>query len=173
MGMCLGCAATAVQPRTDRRVGLELEAAFLRGVRVAVDGDVGERHPIADEPLAAVEVALQRSEHAVAAAVPLVEPVACLLGPARVREPEPCDGDVRLESYCSKNIHCSTCARRYGSSGTKRVPSPKYQRIAPDSPSARPSSSMSVGTRSDGLSPPSTSGRFERSTTSIVRRSQV
>src|SRR5512133_1550295 len=36
-------------------------------------------------------------------------------------------------SYCSKNIHCSTCARRYGSSGTKRVPSPKYQRIAPDS----------------------------------------
>src|SRR5512133_1975521 len=62
-------------------------------------------------------------------------------------------------SYCSKNIHCSTCARRYGSSGTKRVPSPKYQRIAPDSPSAPPSSRTSVGTRNDGLSPPSTSGR--------------
>ena len=60
---------------------------------------------------------------------------------------------------------------RTRSAGTNRVPSPKYQRIAPDSPSERPSSSTSVGTRSAGLRPPSSSGRFERSTTSTVRRS--
>src|SRR6266446_4134142 len=40
-----------------------------------------------------------------------------------------------------------------------------------DTPSGRPSSSTRVGTRSAGFSPPSTSGRFERSTTSSSRRS--
>ena len=54
---------------------------------------------------------------------------------------------------------------RTGSSGTYCVPSPKYQRIAFDSASGRPSSSTSVGTRSAGFSSPSTSERFERSTT--------
>src|SRR5207248_11474908 len=49
------------------------------------------------------------------------------------------------------------------SRGTKRVSSPKYQRIAPDSPSARPSSRTSVGTRRAGLRSPRTSPRFERS----------
>jgi hypothetical protein len=29
-------------------------------------------------------------------------------------------------SYCSKNIHCRTCARSYRSSGPNRVPSPRY-----------------------------------------------
>ena len=53
--------------------------------------------------------------------------------------------------YCSKNCHCSTCARSYGSSGTNCVPSPKYQRMAFDSASGRPSSSTSVGTRSPGV----------------------
>src|SRR6059058_2812647 len=48
-------------------------------------------------------------------------------------------------------------------------PSPKYQRIAPDSPSARPSSSTSVGTRNAGFRSPRRSGRFERSTTSTSR----
>ena len=70
-------------------------------------------------------------------------------------------------SYCSKNSHCSTCARSKRSSGRNGVPSARKQMIAPDSPSARPSSSTSVGTRSAGFSPPSTSGRSERSSTSI------
>jgi hypothetical protein len=48
--------------------------------------------------------------------------------------------------YCSKNCHWSTCARSYPSSGAYCVPSPKYHRIAFDSPSGRPSSSTSVGT---------------------------
>ena len=68
--------------------------------------------------------------------------------------------------YCSKNIHWSTWARSYASSGTYCVPSPKYQRIAFDSASGRPSSSTTVGTRSAGLSSPRSSARLERSTTS-------
>ena len=73
--------------------------------------------------------------------------------------------------YCSKNIHCSTCARAYRSSGRYSVPSAKYTRIASDSASGRPSSSTSVGTRSPGFRSPSTSCRSDRSTTSTSRRS--
>jgi Enoyl-(Acyl carrier protein) reductase len=73
--------------------------------------------------------------------------------------------------YCSKHSHCSTFARSKRSSGRYGVPSAKYQRIALDSASARPSSSRRAGTLSAGLRPPSRSSRPERSTRSTSRRS--
>jgi hypothetical protein len=53
--------------------------------------------------------------------------------------------------YCSKHIQESACARARRSSGRKRVPSARYQRIAFDSGRCVPSSSSSVGMRPFGF----------------------
>src|SRR5690242_1655774 len=91
-----GLGGDALEPRLDARVRLEREAALGGDVRVAVERDVGERHRVADEPLAAVEVALHRGQRAVAVAVPLLEPVRHRHVASRVPEPEARHGDVRL-----------------------------------------------------------------------------
>lgn len=71
----------------------------------------------------------------------------------------------------SKNSHWRTWASSYASSGRYGVPWAKWNRIALDSPSGRPSSRTRVGTRRAGLRLPSSSARFERSTTSTSCRS--
>src|SRR4051794_32914078 len=68
-----GLGGDALEPAAHARVALELEATLVRHVGVAVEADVRERHRLADEPVAAVEVTLHRRQRAVAVAVPLVE----------------------------------------------------------------------------------------------------
>src|SRR3954447_16152937 len=86
----------ALEPLADTWVALELEPTLVGHVHVAVERDVRERHRLADEPVAAVEVALHRGQRAVAAAVPLLEPVRHRLRTARVEEPEARHREVRL-----------------------------------------------------------------------------
>jgi hypothetical protein len=66
-------------------------------VGIGVDGDVGERHGVADEPLAAADVRLERVEHLVAGRGPLLDQLAVLLRASRVRDEEANDGERRLQ----------------------------------------------------------------------------
>ena len=63
----------------------------------------------------------------------------------------------------------------YGLAGARALfgYTPTHKTVALDSASGRPSSSTRVGTRSAGFKSPSSSARFERSTTSISRRSYL
>src|SRR4051794_5181340 len=78
-----GLARDALEPRPDRWIAAQLEAALVRDVRVCVERDVGEGHAVADEPSAPVEVPLQRIERAIARSHPLVEPIRSLRAAGR------------------------------------------------------------------------------------------
>src|SRR3954469_6833737 len=56
----------ALEPLADTWVALELEPTLVGHVRVAVEPDVRERHRLADEPVAAAEVAVHGGQRAVA-----------------------------------------------------------------------------------------------------------
>jgi len=86
----------ALEPRADPQVRLEVETALFGDVCVGVEREVCERHRVADEPLPALEVPLHRVERAGTAVVPARKPLAGLVGPAGVGEPEPRHRDVRL-----------------------------------------------------------------------------
>ena len=86
----------AVDPGAHGRIRLEIEPALAGGVRVRVEDDVRERHGVAREPLAPVQVPLHRVERLDAA---LVQRVALGLVPlraARIGLQEPEHGDRRL-----------------------------------------------------------------------------
>src|SRR5689334_21428042 len=63
-----GLGRHAAEPGVDRGVAGQVEAGLGRDVRVGIQGDVGDRVALADQELAAVEVALHSVERAVAAA---------------------------------------------------------------------------------------------------------
>ena len=154
-GRSPGRAGDALEPRLRRRVGREVEAALLGDVRVRVDRDVRDREGVADEPVAAGEVALDRVERAVAAA-PLRRPARPRTRPAR-RGSRSRSARRRGTARPRTARRTSTGGRgraRAGRSGTYSVPSARYQRIAFDSARCSPSSSSSVGTRSAGFLPP-------------------
>src|SRR3546814_20933713 len=52
----------AVQPCADRRVVRQIVAALVRHMRVGVEGDVGDRAAVDDEPVAPRECALPHAE---------------------------------------------------------------------------------------------------------------
>jgi hypothetical protein len=86
----------ALEPCTDRRVRLQVEAALVRDVCVGVERNVGDRHPVADEPVAPGDVLLHPGERAISLLEPAVQLVLHALRPARVGEPEPGDRDRGL-----------------------------------------------------------------------------
>ncbi len=87
----------AVEPCPHRRILPEVEPALLGDVCVAVQRDVGDRERVADEPLAAVEVLLERGERAVSRG-PLPLELGCvLLALAEDRDLEAGNAEVRLD----------------------------------------------------------------------------
>src|SRR6266850_4790026 len=118
----------APEPGADARKSGEFEATLLRNVRVSVQGDVRDRVALADEKVAGGEVLLHDAERMITAIDLLRERLAILLDETGDM-PESDDGD----------IHCSTFARSHRSSGKNSVPSARYQRMASDSASRRPS----------------------------------
>ena len=66
-----GLGGDAVEPGTDRRIRIELEATLRRNVRVAVERDVRERQGVADDVAPAVEMAVERGKRAAACLQPL------------------------------------------------------------------------------------------------------
>ena len=152
------------------RAAREVEAALAGDVGVGVERDVGDRVAIgrpgrggrSDAPPSRRERACRRAWRSASA-----------VSSHRLRQESQKRATATFGSwsYCSKNSHCSTCARSYRVGREIRRAVARYQRIAFDSARQRPSSSSSTGTRRAGFLPPSTSLRFERSTTSSSRRS--
>ena len=157
-----GLGRDARDPGADRGVAPEVEPALLGHVRIAEERDVGDRHAIAHEVMAILaEMVLERRERLVSTRAQRGQPVGVLLGPTRVLGEEARDGDVRLEVVLLEEEpleHLRRLVRVIRNEAG--LPLPRYQMIAPDSPSGRPSSSTSVGTRKAGLRPPMISGRL-------------
>src|SRR5579872_6893859 len=82
------------QPRADRRVSLELEAALVRDVRIGIERDVSDRVALADQERVIAKVCVERREGTVAP-VHLLGPLLFARRDPRYR-PETSDRDERL-----------------------------------------------------------------------------
>ena len=74
--MCPGSAGDALDPGAHGGVAVEVEAALAGHVRVAVERDVGDAQPIADEVVASRRGAAPALQRAVAALVARRQPSA-------------------------------------------------------------------------------------------------
>ena len=112
IGTWPGCVGNAVEPGSDRRIRPEIEVPLVRDVRVRVQRDVGERVALADEELAG------RRDAAPSRRVPRSRPSSAPARPPRIARAAP-EYEIQKRAtamfgswlYCSKNCHCSTCAR--------------------------------------------------------------
>src|SRR5215470_1174972 len=86
----------AVEPSADARIAGELEIALLGDMGVAVERDIRDRVALADEELAALEMALHGLERLVALLPFLLQSVGPLLALAERMDPEASDGNLRL-----------------------------------------------------------------------------
>ena len=105
----------ALEPRADRRIGLELEPALRGDVRVGVERDVGDRVALADEELALRRDGPPSRERRVAAARLASRSASGGVMPASAQKRATAMFGSWL--YCSKNSHWSTWARSKRSSG--------------------------------------------------------
>src|SRR5438874_452635 len=87
----------AAEPGAHGRIRLELEAALVRDVRVAVERDIRERIRVADEEEPPVQVPVERSQRPLPGVHPLGQPVGEFLRAAGVRDPEADDRHGWLE----------------------------------------------------------------------------
>ena len=119
-----GALGHAVQPRLHGRVVLQRDATLGGDVDIAVQGDVGDRVPLADQEAVTAQMAFQRGQRPARRAASLASRTSsATVIPAIVQN----RSTARLgsTSYCSKNIHCSTWARSKPSEGRYSVPSAK------------------------------------------------
>ena len=119
-----GSSGDALEPGSDRRVGIELEPGLRRHVGVGVQRDVGDRVALADE---------ERRARPGGSPSPSARRCRRVAWPRRRLR----DGVIPAITqnratamfgswlYCSKNSHWSTCARSNRSSGRYGVPSAK------------------------------------------------
>ena len=93
---CPGLRGDAVNPRADRRIRVEGEAALVGAVRVRVERDVRDGHRVAGEPVASLEAELERGERLDAALRQVLALRLPDLRLRRVRLEEARDRDRRL-----------------------------------------------------------------------------
>ena len=86
----------AGEPGGDGRIAGQVEAAFVGDVGVGVEGDVGDRHGIAAEPVRAAEMPLHHRERGMAALLLRRQLGALQVGHVRMLDPVARDGDVGL-----------------------------------------------------------------------------